>query len=243
MNQQIFFKTNSFTFPTDFTESISLADSACKRAERFDAVVEPIAEMELLVNVTIGFDGVQDRAFKVCWMRAGKTEWSLVGSHDEDGGYEASMIVQGAATAQSGAATRGAPGADGALHEYCCEGLRIGELCLPAGLIVFLWVLLLCSLIGVCGQHYRQRSEITTLNESRQPEGKYSGFDLDEDSQMPLNTTYMGSHMDATQGRDSFSRYSDTYRSVSRNSDDASRDRSRSQMGTPDGLELDQIDI
>eukprot|EP01061_Rhynchopus_euleeides_P031641 TRINITY_DN523_c0_g1_i4.p1 TRINITY_DN523_c0_g1~~TRINITY_DN523_c0_g1_i4.p1 ORF type:complete len:6531 (+),score=2152.69 TRINITY_DN523_c0_g1_i4:5046-24638(+) len=159
--------------------------TGCGAVTHLNATVEPKGAMELLVNTTYFTESELDKKLRVCWLRSnfsGEEVWVPVSSHEDDGSFTDVIIVRAQPTEDVGS-IRGAPLSGG---DICCEGLRIGELCLPAALVVIIWVLLLAALFGICFLIARSRRESETLD-AKETAQKYDGFEMEDGTQRMVN--------------------------------------------------------
>ena len=157
----------------------------CAAAVNMNATAEPLSGMELLWNATI--TTLQDTArFRVCYLRSnssGSTSWVPISSHESDGAFTDFIIIRKQPSEDTGS-LRGAPH-DG--DEQCCEGLLLGELCLPVAIIILVWVMC-CGSIGglIYGMfHTSQKKEDLNAQDVQQ---KYDGFEMDDGSKTMLLT-------------------------------------------------------
>ena len=107
--------------------------------------------MELLVNVTVSFAEPR-AAYAVCWQADGGA-WKLLSTHNMDGSNNDTLVVS-----PDGIVAHGAP--EGLLvGERCCDGLHIGELCIPAALVLVMWLLLVLSCLCTCFAAFAARKQ------------------------------------------------------------------------------------
>ena len=158
------------------TDVLSLGDGGCNNGRVQLATLEPRSGMELLINVTANSYDQRDQEFKICWKsRNGK--WRELETHNKNGTATPVTIVQGSATEDTG--SRAAPLLLGSGE--CCEGLRLGEICLPGGLIIFLWIIILLTLLGMFLLLRRNRNENDAILAERRKR-VYEGFDVENDA-------------------------------------------------------------
>ena len=170
--------SDSCVYKSGDTKLFNDANNGCTAITHEEAVVEPLAQMELLVNSTVSIADADSANFTVCWRGVNATSWEQVSSHTNEGDFHQYIMVQSEADANTGSAPSAAPGAEG-LEEYCCEGLRIGELCLPAALIIIVWVLLMLCICGLVYAIVRSKTQTQEVNK-KETERKYDGFEMED---------------------------------------------------------------
>ena len=158
-------------------EQLEIGDEGakCTSSRVLNAALEPKSKMELLVNTTVAFADEDDRELIVCWRDPVRDQWRELETHYKNGSVTRTTIVQGAVDEDTG--SRPAPNLAGTGDE-CCEGLRLGEVCLPTALVIVLWVLVLFLIGYLVFALVKGKKENDAL--SNQPKKGYQDFEMED---------------------------------------------------------------
>eukprot|EP00755_Sulcionema_specki_P011698 Sspe_Gene.7951::Locus_2693_Transcript_1_1_Confidence_1.000_Length_750::g.7951::m.7951 len=157
---------------------MSMIGEGCNAVERNMTVLEE-SGMELLLNMTAFFEGEQSNNYTVCWHTG--AGWVEVATHDKRGARRSYQEVLGVPDDRAGASMRAAGELGG--REECCEGLHIGEVCLPAALILVLVVLGFAAIGYLIYSIVALRGEREQLNK-----GAFDDFEMDSGSSPMLQS-------------------------------------------------------
>jgi len=154
------------------TDPLTLG-GACGAVQRNAPTKEPLNKMELLINMsTRGLDmtSPDDVFYTVCYGNNDGT-WTEVPTHKRSGEKQEDLAVGcGVADDECGSWPRSAAELQGQMNlEECCEGLKIGEVCLPTALVIILWIALIGAIIYLAYRVMRSKKDANEGGAKKDP--------------------------------------------------------------------------
>ena len=149
----------------------------CQAAGVANPMLEPKVGMELMMNVTAQISG----EYTLCYAMEGE-KWAPVETHDRAGSRIGQLEVLEEFNDDAGA--RGATLLTAG--EACCEGLQLGEACLPAALILVLWILVIALIVFLAYSLMKSRNENAALDQEKK-ERKFDDFEMDDGNKKMLD--------------------------------------------------------
>eukprot|EP01060_Flectonema_neradi_P004115 TRINITY_DN126_c0_g1_i5.p1 TRINITY_DN126_c0_g1~~TRINITY_DN126_c0_g1_i5.p1 ORF type:complete len:2481 (+),score=607.87 TRINITY_DN126_c0_g1_i5:393-7445(+) len=175
--------------PTVSDDCIASEGSSIKITQECQAVsvlhpmLEPQVGMELLMNVTSVIPGM----YTLCYS-TDDGKWAPVETHDREGNRIGQLDILEEANEDAGA--RPSPLNSGG--DACCEGLKLGEACLPAALILVLWILVIALIAFLVYSLVKSRNENAALDQQSKSR-KFDDFEMEDGNKKML-------HDDGTDG-------------------------------------------
>lgn len=157
----------------------------CTAVQRNAPEVEPLGKMELLINMTTELDvtNADDVYYTVCYGSNGT--WTEVPTHKRTGETTPDLAVGCGTGDDCGSWPRSAAELQGEMNlEECCEGLKIGDVCLPAALVIILWLAMIGGIIFLVYKVIQSKKEKDELGAKG---AKYADVDM-EGGSIPMNS-------------------------------------------------------